>query len=85
MSGEIGGINTLEPLVLGAELNLPVLDADGMGRSFPELQMYAPFIYGCLPYPTAVADNKGEVIACTCVTNAKDLEDFLRDACVKMG
>lgn len=84
-SAEIGGANSFEPLVLGAELGLPVLDADGMGRAFPELQMYSPLIYGCRPYPSTVADNKGEVIACSYVTSAKDLENFFRVECVRMG
>jgi DUF917 family protein len=36
---ECGGINSTMPLVVGARLGLPVVDADGMGRAFPELQM----------------------------------------------
>ena len=82
---EVGGVNSLEPLVVGAEKGLPVMDADGMGRAFPELQMYLPFIYGCKPYPSTVADNKGEVITCTHVSNSKQLEDFFRVECVRMG
>ena len=37
MCAEVGGFNSFEPLVAGARANLPVLDADGMGRAFPEL------------------------------------------------
>ena len=36
---EAGGVNSLLPLALAARLGLPVIDADGMGRAFPELQM----------------------------------------------
>jgi len=36
---EVGGINSTIPLLVGARLGLPVVDADGMGRAFPELQM----------------------------------------------
>ena len=36
---ECGGINSTIPLVVGAMTGLPVVDADGMGRAFPELQM----------------------------------------------
>lgn len=39
MSAEIGGMNSIEPLLVGANMKLPVLDADGMGRAFPELQV----------------------------------------------
>ncbi|WP_152971333.1 DUF917 family protein, partial [Rhizobium ecuadorense] len=36
---EIGGINSTIPLVVGARLGLPVVDGDGMGRAFPQLEM----------------------------------------------
>lgn len=36
---EVGGGNCLEPLLVGQALGLPVLDADCMGRAFPELQV----------------------------------------------
>ncbi len=36
---EIGGLNIVEPLLTGAELDLPCIDADLMGRAFPELQV----------------------------------------------
>src|SRR5437660_2000951 len=43
---ECGGINSTMPLVVGARLGLPVIDADGMGRAFPELQMETFHVYG---------------------------------------
>lgn len=36
---EIGGGNGLAPLIAAAELGVPVIDCDGMGRAFPESQM----------------------------------------------
>ena len=36
---EIGGGNGLAPLIAAAELGVPVVDCDGMGRAFPESQM----------------------------------------------
>lgn len=36
---EIGGLNALSPLVAAVQRKLPVLDGDGMGRAFPELDM----------------------------------------------
>lgn len=39
MSCEIGGGNGLEPLAIGARMGLPIVDADFMGRAFPELQV----------------------------------------------
>lgn len=39
IAGEIGGLNSIEPLIAGSELDVPILDCDGMGRAFPELQV----------------------------------------------
>ena len=36
---EIGGLNSTEPMIVAAELGLPVVDMDFMGRAFPELQV----------------------------------------------
>ena len=38
-SFEIGGGNSLVPLVAAAGCGLPVIDGDGMGRALPEAQM----------------------------------------------
>ena len=39
MPWEIGGGNAFQPLMAAAMLGLPVVDADAMGRAFPEAQM----------------------------------------------
>ncbi|XP_062502654.1 uncharacterized protein LOC134179729 isoform X2 [Corticium candelabrum] len=78
VSCEVGGLNCIEPLIVGAELGLPVVDADGMGRAFPELQMYSPSIYGCQLGPCCLSDEMGECVAITHVDSAKQLEDFMR-------
>ncbi len=39
IGAEIGGMNSIEPMVTAARVGLPLLDADGMGRAFPELQV----------------------------------------------
>ncbi len=49
--GEVGGSNSAIPLVVGAQSGLPVVDADGMGRAFPELQQTTFFIEGAAPSP----------------------------------
>lgn len=82
---EIGGANSIEPLVAGAELGLPIVDADGMGRAFPELQMFLPFVYGSPAYPAAVGDEKGNVVALTFAETPKHLEGFLRMKTIEMG
>src|SRR5919198_2870251 len=37
MPGEIGGSNGLGPVAWAATIGLPIVDADGMGRAFPEI------------------------------------------------
>jgi hypothetical protein len=39
MSMEIGGGNGVHPMMVAALTGYPVVDADGMGRAYPELQM----------------------------------------------
>ena len=34
-----GGVNSMLPIAAAARLGLPLVDCDGMGRAFPELQM----------------------------------------------
>lgn len=43
--GEIGGGNGLEAVNVAAAMDLPVVDADFMGRAFPELQVLPPCIW----------------------------------------
>ena len=75
----------MEPLSVAADLGLPVVDADAMERAFPELQMFAPFIYGEPSNVFGVADEKGNAeIAVRCDT-AKSLEGYLRVMCVGQG
>jgi uncharacterized protein len=65
---EVGGINSTLPIAAAARLRLPLIDADGMGRAFPEVQMCTPTIYGISATPMALADEKGN----TCVIETVD-------------
>ena len=58
---EAGGINSTIPLVAAAQLGLPLVDGDGMGRAFPELQMVLPTLSGIAATPMSIADEKGNV------------------------
>ena len=60
--GEIGGGNSMVPLEVAARVGLPVVDADPMGRAFPELQMDTFNIGGVSTTPAALADEKGNVL-----------------------
>ena len=56
--GEIGGANSMRPMIVAAYMGIPVIDGDGMGRAFPELQMDTFSIYGVAPTPGALADPR---------------------------
>ncbi|UPH69788.1 DUF917 domain-containing protein [Abyssibius alkaniclasticus] len=82
---EIGGANSMEPLLTAMQAGLPVLDGDGMGRAFPEVQMTTFFIYGADAAPAAIADDKGNVVVFRHVQDMYWLERFARDTSVAMG
>ena len=85
ISAEIGGSNSIEPILAAAYAGLPVVDGDGMGRAFPELQMSTFFIYGMDPSPGAIADDKGNVVVLRKVVDMYWLERFARHIAVDMG
>ena len=85
ISAEIGGSNALEPIIAAAYAGLPVIDGDGMGRAFPEVQMTTFFIYGAKAAPSAIADEKGNVVVFKEVVDMFWLETFARGVSVNMG
>lgn len=81
---EIGGINSTLPLVVAARTGLPAVDADGMGRAFPELQMMTFGIYGCLAAPVVLTDDhENSVVVQT--RNNRHAEKIARGIVVAMG
>ena len=82
---EMGGGNSMVPLVIGALLDIPVVDGDGMGRAFPELQMITYLIYGGAPSPAALADERGNRIVVDQIVDANWLERILRSTTIDMG
>jgi len=59
---EIGGGNGLAPLAAAARLGLPLVDADGMGRAFPESQMAIFNIRGVSACPAVMTDAGGSTV-----------------------
>ncbi|WP_020501390.1 DUF917 domain-containing protein [Sciscionella marina] len=81
---EAGGLNSMMPLVCAAETNLPLIDGDGMGRAFPELQMVLATLDGISTTPMAMVDDKGNTVLLDTVDNAW-AEQLARSATVEMG
>ena len=47
---EVGGGNSLVPVIAAAQRGIPLVDADAMGRAFPESQMVTFHLEG-IPCP----------------------------------
>jgi len=67
---EAGGLNALIPFVAAAESGLPMLDADGMGRAFPRLDLVTPTLYGGTSCPMAMVDEHGNEVILRAASNA---------------
>ena len=82
---EIGGANALRPLAVAAQAGLPLVDGDGMGRAFPELQM-CTFAIADLPIaPIALQDVRGNSLLIQHVVSARWAEQIARAVTVAMG
>jgi DUF917 family protein len=85
MSLEIGGGNGIQPLMAAAHLGLPVVDADLMGRAYPEAQMTSVAVGDLRPFPCALYDPRGLESIVTNVPSWKWMERVSRKICVEMG
>ena len=81
---EAGGINSMIPLAVAAQLGLPVVNADSMGRAFPELQMTSFHLFGIRSTPMVVVDEKGNSLLLDTIDN-RWTERLSRTATVQMG
>ena len=81
---EVGGVNSTIPVAAAAVLGLPLVDGDGMGRAFPELQMVLPTLYSVSASPLGFADEKGNAGVLN-TTTSHWAERIARVACVEMG
>jgi DUF917 family protein len=84
MSIEAGGVNSMVPFVVAATLGVPLVDADTMGRAFPEIQMVTATMAGVSATPMAMADDKGNSAILKTINN-QWTETFARGIAVGMG
>lgn len=82
---ECGGINSMMPLFTAALTGLPCVDADGMGRAFPELQMETFYVYGVSSCPMAIAAADGSTIVIDTGMDAHQMEWLSRGVTVRLG
>ncbi|QQE80473.1 DUF917 domain-containing protein [Alicyclobacillus sp. SO9] len=81
---ECGGMNSMIPFVVAARMGVPVVDADGMGRAFPELQMETFGVLGVPGTPACIADEWGDVVLFETIDNMR-LESYARAVTIQMG
>jgi DUF917 family protein len=84
MSIEAGGLNSTVPIAVAAALDLPLVDADGMGRAFPEVQMVTLTLGGVEATPMSISDEKGNTVFLDTVDN-QWAESFARTTSIEMG
>lgn len=83
---EIGGGNSLGPLVVGLQAGIPTLDADGMGRAFPEMQMSTYLFHQDVPVaPFAMTEARDNAVVVPYTVNAVWAERIGRNLAVSMG
>jgi DUF917 family protein len=82
---ECGGINSMIPLVVAARTGLPVVDADGMGRAFPELQMETFSVYGIPGSPLALAGENDEITLIDTGADNRRMEWLARGVTIRLG
>ena len=81
---EIGGGNSMLPIASAAMSGLPIVDADAMGRAFPEAQMVTFHLAGYGPGFTSMVDCQGNAV----LTKPRDgewSEQLARALTIPMG
>jgi DUF917 family protein len=84
MPAEIGGANGLCAIAVAAKLGLPVLDADSLGRAYPQIQMTSCNLFGVKASPAYFADSLGNLVVIE-AENAHALERIGRHVSISMG
>lgn len=82
---EVGGLNSIIPLALGAQVGLPVIDADGMGRAFPHIEMVTFSVYGKTACPMFIENDLGDSVIIEHTTSDRKAEDVARAVTGALG
>ncbi len=85
MALEIGGGNSIQPMMAAAHLGRPLIDADMMGRAYPEAQMTSVAVGDLQPWPLATVDVRGLETVVDKVPTWKWMERVSRKICVEYG
>ena len=84
MATEIGGGNGVLPVAWAARMGLPVVDADGIGRAFPEIPQVTMHLAGISPSPAVLTDERGNLVVFHTISGHW-MERLERAAAVEFG
>ena len=84
MASEIGGGNGVLPVAWAAGMGLPLADADGMGRAFPEVPQVTMQLAGIPASPAVITDERGNLIVFQTISSDW-MERLERAAAVEFG
>lgn len=83
---EIGGANSMQPLIVGLQAGIPTVDSDSMGRAFPEIQM-SSFLFAtdATVTPFAMVDAADNAAVIPSAISDVWSERIARNIAVSMG
>lgn len=85
MPVEIGGANGMHPFLVSAVNGIPVVDADAMGRAYPEGQMTSFAIGRLKMFPVSIADIRDNEVILTRAESWKWTEKIARSIINEFG
>ncbi|ORY25558.1 DUF917-domain-containing protein [Naematelia encephala] len=87
ISGEMGGGNGLQPMLLASQLDKPIFDGDARGRAYPQLHisLLAGFGIHGATWPAAMADGIGNSFIMPSAISNKMVETILRQVSTQLG
>ncbi|WP_134698673.1 DUF917 domain-containing protein [Ammoniphilus sp. YIM 78166] len=84
MGIEIAGMEAMVPVLAAAISNLPLVDCDGMGRAFPELQMTTFHAFGIHAAPLMMMNERGKCYRISGASN-EEVEHEARHKVMELG
>jgi len=81
---EGAGIDALIPFIISSLYNIPIIDADGMGRAFPELDMTTFYYNGVSITPMTIANEYGNNLFIESL-DSNMVENLLREITLTLG
>lgn len=84
MTAEAGGLNGVIPFAIAAEKKIPLVDADGIGRAYPSIELGTQTLHGISASPITQADEKGNQNVFNAIDNAW-AEKLIGATVIQMG